>query len=307
MVIRYLLKRLAIMAPVLLVFVTLLFFMVRLAPGGPFDEERQVSGEVLRNIEAKYHMDQPLWKQYGHYMGDLLRFDLGPSFRHANRTVNEIIRETFPISFELAMWSLGWALVIGIGSGAVAAMKHNTWLDYIPMSFSVAGICLPTFVTGPLAILIFGLWLDNPEMVGGWESWQSRILPSLTLGFAYAAYISRLTRGGLLEIRHQDFIRTARAKGIPEHKILWKHSLRGGLLPVVSFLGPAMAGLIAGALVTETIFNIPGLGRFFIQSALNRDYTVVLGTALFAFVLVYACNLLVDVLYVFLDPKVRYE
>jgi len=295
------------MVPVFFFFVTVVFFFVRFAPGGPFDEDRAVSPEVLANIQAKYHLDEPLWKQYVRYLGSLLQGDLGPSFKHANRSVNEIIADSFPVSLELAVWALTWAIFLGIFSGALAALKQNTFIDSIAMTISVAGICLPTFVTGPLAILIFGLWMGNPELVGGWDSWQNRILPSLTLGFAYAAFISRLTRGGLIEIWNQDFIRTARAKGIAEWKILVKHSLRGGLLPVVSFLGPSVAGLLAGALVTEKIFNIPGLGRFFLQSALNRDYTVVMGTALFYFVLVYLCNLVVDVLYVFMDPRVRYE
>ena len=185
-------------------------------------------------------------------------------------------------------------------------MKPNTLFDYIPMSISILGICFPTFVIGPILALIFGLWLHWLP-VAGWNSWQDRILPSLTLGFAYAAYISRLTRGGLMEIRTQDFIRTARAKGLPESTILLKHSLRGGLLPVVSFMGPTLAGIITGALVTETIFDIPGLGRFFIQSALNRDYTVVMGTPLLSFALIFLCNFLVDIVYVILDPRVRYE
>ena len=179
-------------------------------------------------------------------------------------------------------------------------------VEYFRMPRSILGICLPTFVVGPLLVLVFGLWLHWLP-VAGWNGWQDRVLPSMTLGFAYAAYISRLTRGGLMEIRNQDFIRTARAKGLSETQILLKHSLRGGLLPVVTFLGPALAGIITGALVTETIFNIPGLGRFFIQSAINRDYTVVLGTALLYFTLIFVCNLLVDIFYVILDPRVRYD
>ena len=301
---RYLLRRLAVMVPVLFGFVTVVFFLIRFAPGGPFDEERQASPEVLANIHAKYHLDERLWRQYFRYMGDLAVGDLGPSFKHANRTVNEIIGETFPVSMELGLLALVWALCIGLTSGAIAAWRPNTLFDYLPMSVAVAGICLPTFVTGPLLILFF---LDFPQLIGGWYSWESKILPSFVLGFAYAPFIARLTRGGLLEIRNQDFIRTARAKGLSEGKILVKHSLRGGLLPVISFMGPMVAGLLAGSLVTEKIFNIPGLGRFFLQSALNRDYTVVMGTALFYFVLVYACNLIVDVVYVFLDPRVKYE
>jgi len=207
---------------------------------------------------------------------------------------------------ELGLISLCWALLIGITAGGLAALKPNTFYDYGPMSLSILGICLPTFVVGPVMVLIFGLWLDWLP-VAGWSSWQDRLLPSLTLGFAYAAYISRLTRGGFMEIRHQDFIRTARAKGLTERQILLKHALRGGILPVVSYLGPALAGIITGALVTETIFNIPGLGRFFIESALNRDYTVVMGTSLLYFSLIFICNFLVDIVYVILDPRVKYE
>ncbi|NBY18909.1 ABC transporter permease subunit [bacterium] len=302
----YILRRLLTMIPVFLLVVTLVFFMIRFAPGGPFSAEKKVPAQVLKNLEAKYHMDEPLIQQYFRYLRDLSRFDLGPSFKHSNRTVNEIIAEAFPVSMELGLISLCWALLIGISAGGLAALKPNTFYDYIPMSLSILGICLPTFVVGPVMVLIFGLWL-NWLPVAGWNSWQDRLLPSLTLGFAYAAYISRLTRGGFMEIRHQDFIRTARAKGLTETQILLKHSLRGGILPVVSYLGPALAGIITGALVTETIFNIPGLGRFFIESALNRDYTVVMGTSLLYFTLIFVCNFLVDIVYVLLDPRVKYE
>ena len=302
----YILKRLLIMIPVFLLVVTLVFFMIRFAPGGPFSAEKRVPPQVLKNLEAKYHMDESLMKQYFRYLGDLSRFDLGPSFKHSNRTVNEIIGEALPVSMELGFISLCWALLIGITAGGLAALKPNTLYDYIPMSISIMGICLPTFVIGPVLVLVFGLWLQWLP-VAGWNSWQDRLLPSLTLGFAYAAYISRLTRGGFMEIRHQDFIRTARAKGLSEGQILIKHALRGGILPVVSYLGPALAGIITGALVTETIFNIPGLGRFFIESALHRDYTVVMGTSLLYFSLIFLCNFLVDIVYVILDPRVKYE
>jgi oligopeptide transport system permease protein len=303
---RYLLRRLAVMVPVFFVVVTIVFFMIRFAPGGPFDGEKNVPPQILANLEAKYHMDESLGRQYLRYLRDLAHFDLGPSFKHANRTVNEIIAEALPVSIELGLISLVWALLIGVLAGLTAAIRPNSWLDYVPMSISIVGICLPTFVIGPLLVLVFGLWM-NWLPVAGWNTWQDRILPSLTLGFAYAAYISRLTRGGLMEIRTQDFIRTARAKGLSEPRILVRHALRGGLLPVVSYLGPALAGIISGALVTETIFNIPGLGRFFIESAVNRDYTVVMGTALLYFSLIFVGNFLVDILYAVLDPRVRYE
>jgi oligopeptide transport system permease protein len=302
---KYLLARLAVMIPVFFFVVTVVFFMIRFAPGGPFSSEKSVSPAILKNLEAKYHMDEPLWQQYFRYLKDLSQGDLGPSFKHANRTVNEIIGEALPVSLELGLLSLTWALLIGITAGGLAALKPNTAWDYVPMSFAILGICLPTFVVGPVLVLVFGVWLQWLP-VAGWDVWQDRVLPSLTLGFAYAAYISRLTRGGLMEVRQQEFIRTARAKGLSEREILLKHSLRGGLLPVISFLGPALAGIITGALVTETIFNIPGLGRFFIESAVNRDYTVVMGTSLLYFTLIFVCNLLVDVVYALLDPRVKY-
>lgn len=303
---KYLIGRLMVMIPVFFVVVTVVFFMIRFAPGGPFDSEKQVPPDILKNLNAKYHLDEPLVMQYVRYLGDLSRFDLGPSFKYANRTVNEIIFDAFPVSVELGLISLVWAVLIGVTAGGLAAMKPNTWLDYIPMSFSILGICLPTFVIGPLMVLVFGIWLGWLP-VAGWNGWQDRVLPSLTLGFAFAAYISRLTRGGLMEIRSQDFIRTARAKGLSERAVLLKHALRGGILPVVSFMGPALAGIISGALVTEKIFAIPGLGQFFIQSAVNRDYTVVMGTALLYFTLIFVCNFFVDIVYVILDPRVRYE
>lgn len=305
MAIGYIIKRLLVMIPVFFLVVTLVFFMIRFAPGGPFSSEKSVSPAVLKNLEAKYHMDEPLFTQYLRYWRDLIRGDLGPSFKHANRTVNEIIAEALPVSLELGLLSLTWAILIGVTAGGLAALRPNTLFDYVPMTVSILGICLPTFVIGPILVLVFGLWLEMLP-VAGWETAQDRILPSLTLGFAYAAYISRLTRGGLMEIRSQEFIRTARAKGLSESQVLLKHSLRGGLLPVISFLGPALAGIITGALVTETIFNIPGLGRFFIESAVNRDYTVVMGTSLLYFTLIFLCNFLVDIVYALLDPRVRY-
>lgn len=303
---HYILRRLAIMVPVFFLVVAMVFFMIRFAPGGPFDSERQVPPEIMKNLEAKYNLDQPLIVQFGMYLRDLAHFDLGPSFKYANRTVNEIIAESFPVSVELGLLALMWALIIGVGAGMVAALKPNSALDYFPMSFSILGICLPTFVIGPLLVLCFGVWLEWLP-VAGWNTWEDRILPSLTLGFAYAAYISRLTRGGFMEVRNQDFVRTARAKGLTEGQILLKHSLKGGLLPVVSYMGPALAGIISGALVTETIFNIPGLGKYFIQSAVNRDYTMVMGTALLYFALIFVANFLVDIAYALLDPRVKYE
>jgi len=308
----YFLRRLFTLIPVFFTVVTIVFFLIRFAPGGPFDSEKNISPEIMENIKRQYQLDKPLWVQYINYWKDLARFDLGPSFKHTNRSVNEIVAEFFPVSMELGLISLVWALIIGVTAGLLAALKPNSMWDYIPTSFSILGICLPTFVIGPILMLIFGIWIQELPLFGkipvaGWNTWKDRLLPSITLGFAYAAYISRLTRGGMMEIRTQDFVRTARAKGLRESTVLLKHCLRGGLLPVVSYLGPALAGIVTGALVTESIFNIPGLGRFFIQSALNRDYTVIMGVTLLYFTLIFVCNLLVDLVYAVLDPRVKFE
>lgn len=304
--ILYILKRLLAMIPVLWIIATLTFVLMKAAPGGPFDSERQIPAEILKNIEEQYHLNDPLLVQYGRFLGQLARFDLGPSFRYAGRSVNDIIAETFPVSATLGILALIYALLFGVAAGLFAASKPNSVRDYSAMGISMLGICMPSFVIGPLLVLVFAStlkWLP----VAGWDSWKDMILPSLTLGTSYAAYISRLTRAGLMDIIRQDYIRTAKAKGLSGFAIMVRHTMRGGLLPVVSFMGPAVAAVVTGSLVVETLFNIPGLGRFFVQSALNRDYTLVMGTVLFLAVLVLLCNLVTDVIYAFLDPRVRYE
>jgi oligopeptide transport system permease protein len=303
---KFILIRLLQTIPVILVIVTITFFMVRLAPGGPFSQERQVSPRILEQMNAHYGLDKPLFQQYLAYLGNLTRLDLGPSFKHEGRTVNEMIAESFPVSLELGGLALLIALILGVPAGVLAAVKRNTSLDYVPMSMAMVGICLPTFVIGPLLALTLGLWLGWFN-VSGWFSWSDRALPALTLGLYYAAYVARLSRGGMLEILNQDFIRTARAKGLPEARVIFRHALRGGLLPVVSFLGPALAGLISGSFVVETIFQIPGLGRHFINGALNRDYSMVMGTVLFYATLIIIANLIVDVIQVLLNPRLKFE
>lgn len=301
---RFLARRLLETIPLLLLIATVTFFMVRLAPGGPFSAERAVTPEIQHNLERQYGLDQPLWRQYLAYLGDLVQGDLGPSFKFHTHTVNELIGDAFPVSLELGAWALLVALVLGLGAGLLAALRRNTALDYVPMSLATLGICLPTFVLGPLLVLVFALmlgWFNS----WGWYAWTDRVLPALTLGGYYAAYVARLTRGGMLEVLSQDFIRTARAKGASEARVLFRHALRGGLLPVVAFLGPAAAGLITGSFVVETIFGVPGLGQFFVKSALNRDYTMVLGTVLLYATLIVALNLVVDVLQAWLNPRVR--
>ena len=301
---RFVVRRLFGMVPVLWVIVTLVFFMIRLAPGGPFDAERNVPDEVLANLKAYYHMDAPLYRQYFDYLGALTRGDLGPSFKNASYSVNELIALGFPVSFELGLYALLIALAIGLAAGIVASLKPNTMQDYAPMSLAMLGICIPTFVLGPLLVLVFGLWLGLLP-VSGWEGASYKILPAITLGAAYAAYIARLSRGGMLEILSQDFIRTARAKGLTEARVVLHHALKGGLQPVVSFLGPAAAGLLTGSFVVETIFQVPGLGRFFVQAAFNRDYTMILGTVLFYAVLILLFNLAADVVQAWMDPRLR--
>ena len=303
---RFLVRRLFETIPVLFVIITATFFMIRFVPGGPFTGERAISPDILRNLEAHYGLNKPIHVQYIDYLGNLLRGDLGPSFKYPNRTVNEIIADKLPTSLELGSLSLAVALLIGLPLGVLAAVKRNTWIDYLCSSTAMIGICVPTFVLGPLLILMFAIQLRWVN-ASGWYEPIDRVLPSLVLGFFYSAYITRLTRGGMLDMLNQDFIRTARAKGASELRVVFKHALRGGLLPVVSFLGPTVAGILTGSFVIETIFQIPGLGREFVNSAFNRDYTLVLGTVILYATLVVALNLLVDVVQVWLNPRLKFE
>jgi oligopeptide transport system permease protein len=303
---RFVVRRLLQTIPVLFVIITATFFMVRFVPGGPFTGEKAIPPEILRNIEAHYGLNQPLWKQYTSYLGQIVRGDLGPSFKYPNRTVNEIIGDKLPVSLELGGLALLVALIIGLTLGVLAAVRRNSWLDYLASSVGLLGICVPTFVLGPLLVLFFAIHLGWFN-ASGWDTPADRVLPVLTLGFVYAAYIMRLTRGGMLEVLNQDFIRTARAKGASEFRIIFRHALRGGLLPVVAFLGPGIAGILTGSFVIETIFQIPGLGREFVNSAFNRDYTLVLGTVILYATLIVLLNLVVDVVQVWLNPRLKFE
>ena len=298
-------RRLLIAVPVILIVTTITFFLIRLAPGGPFDADKVVPPEVLKNLNATYNLDAPVLVQYKDYMINLARGDFGPSFRYPGRSVTEMIFTGLPTTFELAFYAILIAIFIGILSGVTAAVKRNTSLDYIPMTIAMIGICMPTFLLGPILVLIFGIYLEVLP-VSGWGSLPGdKILPSITLGAAYAAYIARLSRGGMLETLNQDYIRTARAKGLSEFRVVFNHALRGGLIPVVSFLGPAMAGLIGGSFVVETIFQIPGLGRFYVEAAFNRDYTMILGTTIFFSVLIILFNLLSDLMVLLMNPQAR--
>ncbi|MFA5496457.1 MAG: ABC transporter permease subunit [Porticoccaceae bacterium] len=304
---KFFLSRLLQAIPVLLVVITVTFFLVRLAPGGPFDAEKAVPPEVLKALEANYRLDLPAWQQYTSYLGDLLHGDFGPSFRYPGRSVNELIMAGLPASAELGLYALLVALVIGTLAGVIASLRPNTAQDYIPMSTAMIGICMPSFLLGPLLVLVFGIWLDWLPISGWGDMPGDKILPAITMGSTYAAYIARLSRGGMLEVMSQDYIRTARAKGLPERVVVLKHAVRGGLVPVVTYLGPAFAGLLSGSFVVETIFQIPGLGRFFVQAAFNRDYTMIMGSVVFFAFLIVAFNLISDLIAVWINPRLRHQ
>ncbi len=303
---RFIFFRMLQAIPVLLIVIAVTFILVRQAPGGPFDAEKAVSPYVLEKLNERYHLNDPLYLQFFDYLGNIVTGDFGPSFKYPTRSVSEMIFTGLPITVELAINAMIVALIIGISAGLIAALRPNTAQDYIPMSAAMIGICMPSFLMGPLLVLVFGIWLEWLPVSGWGYSAGDKILPSITLGATYAAYIARLSRGGMLEVLSQDFIRTARAKGIPETIIVFKHALRGGLLPVVSFLGPAIAGLLSGSFVVETIFQIPGLGRFYVQAAFNRDYTMIMGTTIFFSVLIILFNLLSDIIAVMLNPRLSY-
>ena len=302
---RFIISRLLQAIPVIFIVITATFFLVRAAPGGPFDAEKVVLPEVKRALEAQYKLDLPLHEQYFAYLSDLAQGELGPSFKYPGRSVNEILFSGLPVTAELGFYALLIALIIGVTAGVFASLKPNTRQDYIPMGLAMIGICMPSFLLGPLLVLVFGIYLEWLP-ISGWGSIPGdKILPSITLGAAYAAYVARLSRAGMLEILSQDYIRTARAKGLPEWLVVGKHALRGGLIPVVAFLGPAFAGLLAGSFEVETIFQIPGLGRFYVQAAFNRDYTMILGTTVFLSSLIVLFNLISDVAAAWLNPRLR--
>ena len=291
----------------LLAVVTLTFFMIYSVPGGPFDSEKATAPEIRANLEAAYGLNKPVHEQYLVYLKRLLtEGDFGPSYRYPNRSVNEILADKLPVSMELGGLAIVAALLAGIPLGVIAAVRRNTWADYTASSFGMIGISIPTFVIGPLVVLLFAIHLGWFS-ASGWYTASDRILPCTVLAIAYAAPIARLTRGGMLDVLHQDFIRTARAKGASETRVILKHALRGGILPVVSYLGPAVAGVLTGSFVIETIFQVPGLGREFVNSAFNRDYTLLLGTVIVYAALIMALNLAVDVVQAWMNPKVRLE
>lgn len=303
----FIVRRVLQAIPVLFLVALVTFIMIRSAPGGPFDEDRAVPPEVIKNLNERYHLDDPLWKQFLDYIGNAVQGDLGPSFKYPSHTVNDLIAAGLPATLELSFYALIFALITGLTAGIIASLKSNTLQDYIPMSAAMIGICMPTFVLGPILLLVFGIWLDWLPVAGWGQIPGDKILPSITLGSVYAAYIARISRGGMLDILSQDYIRTAHAKGLSTTRIVVVHALRGGITPVVSFLGPAIAGLLAGSFVVESIFQIPGLGRFYVTAAFNRDYTMILGCTIFFAFLIILFNLLADILLVWLNPKLHQE
>lgn len=301
----YALRRAAAAIPTLFVLLTLAFILIRLAPGGPFDAERQLPPAIEANLQQRYHLDEPLYQEYGRYLWGIARGDFGPSFQYQDLTVTQLIRAGFPVSLKLGVSAMLLALLAGLSLGVVAAVNQNRAADYGVMTIAMLGISIPNFVLAPLLILGLGVYLDWLP-AGGLETWRHYVLPVMTLAAVQVAYIARLTRGSMIEVLRSPFIRTARAKGLPTRIVLLRHALPAALAPVVSYLGPAISSIITGSVVVETIFGIPGLGRHFVNGALNRDYTLVLGVVLLYGMLVIMLNFLVDLLYTWLDPRIKY-
>ncbi len=305
---RYVLRRLLSAIPTLLIIVTIAFFMMRVAPGGPFDQERNLPPEIEANVLRAYGLDKPLVEQYLDYVGGLLRGDFGPSFEFRDFTVRDLIFGGFPASLQIGAMALSLAIVFGVGFGAFAALRQNSRADYAVMTFAMTGIAIPNFVMAPILTLILGVYLSLLPVAGwGDGAWINKVLPVVALALPQIAYISRLTRGSMVEVLNSNYIRTARAKGLRERIVVNRHALKGALLPVVSYLGPATAAVVTGSVVIETIFEVPGIGRYFVLGALNRDYPLVMGTVIFYALLIIVLNLVVDLIYAWLDPKVRLE
>lgn len=301
----YALKRLLGAIPTIFILLTLTFLLVHLAPGSPLDGERPMPAEIRANLEAKYHLDEPLYQQYGRYLLNIAHLDFGASYQYKDATVNELIATGFPVSLTVGGFSLFFALLIGVPLGMLAAVRQNKPSDYGAMGMSLLGISIPNFVIGPLLILVFAVYNDWLP-AGGLGSWKNYIMPVIALGGMYLAYVTRLMRASTIEVLRSPYIRTARAKGLSEFRVFFVHVLPAAILPVVSYLGPGAAAILTGSVVVEQIFGIPGLGRFFVNAALNRDYTLVLGITLFYGIIIIAFNLLVDVIYGWLDPRVTY-
>jgi oligopeptide transport system permease protein len=302
----FLLRRLIVAIPTLFVVVTVAFFMMRAAPGNPFSGDRKLPPEIEHNIMAKYGMDKPLPVQYLNYVGGVLHGDFGPSLKYRDKSVLDIIAQNYLVSLKIGLAAFAIMVTVGVTLGVIAALRQNGPADYTVMSIAIVGICIPSFVTAPLLQLVFGSqlgWLPIGSWNGG--ALPNLVMPVLVLAIPQIAIISRLTRAGMIEALKSNYVRTARAKGLPEFTIVVKHAIRAAVLPLVSYLGPAFAGLMTGSLVVERIFGLPGLGKFFVNSALQRDYTVVMGMVIFFAALILVLNLLADLLYAVLDPRVR--
>jgi len=302
---KYILNRLISMIIVLFIVATLTFFLAKAIPGGPFTKEKKLPDAVLKNLEKKYNLDAPLWKQYTDYMLDLLKGDLGPSFRYDALTVNDIIKNGFPVSALLGFISILLAIIIGIPAGVISSLKQNSWRDNIVMFFSILGISIPNFILATLLMYIFGLKLGILP-IAGWGNFSNLILPSITLAAYPTAFIARMTRSSMLEVLSQDYIKTARSKGLSEYVVIFKHGLKNAILPVVTYLGPLIAAVFTGSFVVERLFFIPGLGRYYVTSIYDRDYTVILGTTIFYAAFLVFANFIVDIVYAFLDPRITY-
>ena len=310
----YAIRRLLGAIPTLFIIITLAFFMMRIAPGGPFDSQRRLPPEIEHNIKAAYNLDKPLYQQYFIYLGKLAHGDLGPSFKNKDFTVNELIADGLPVSAKLGLSAMLLAILIGTSLGTLAALRQNKVMDYGVMSSAMIGITIPTFVMAPILTLIFGVYgvslfgYDISLPVGGWNGGALRnmILPVFVLSLGPIAYIARITRGSMVEVLHSNYVRTARAKGLSSFKVVTRHAMRAAVLPLVSYLGPAIAGILTGSLIVEQIFGIPGIGRYFVNAALNRDYTLMMGVLIYYATFVILLNLAADLLYAVLDPRVRY-
>lgn len=306
---RFIIKRLLQAIPTLLIIITLAFALIRAVPGGPFDGERVLNPVIKLNLEKKYNLDKPLYQQYFSYLNDLLHGDFGPSFKYKDFTVNKLIYDGLPVSMTLGFYAIIFALFFGCLFGTIAALKHNTKFDYGAMMFALIGISIPSFVTAPLMILFFAIYLDILP-AGQWHgalSFEYLIMPVLALSLPLIAYITRIMRGSMIEVLNSLYIRTARAKGLPEWKVVVFHAMKPAILPVISFVGPATASIITGSIVIEQIFGLPGVGQHFIKGAINRDYTLVMGIVVISATFIILFNLITDVLYAYLDPRVRYE
>lgn len=304
MMLALVLKRIVWAIPVLFIVATISFGLMRIVPGGPFDEEKSLPPEIIANIKAKYHLDKPIPEQYIIYMSRLVKGDMGVSYKYVNRTVNDILGDAFPVSLQLGLLGLALAIAIGIPLGTIAAVNRGSKLDFLSMLVATIGISIPGFVTGALLILVFGLWLKLAP-VALWESFRHMLLPALTLSLSPAAYLARLTRASVLEVMEKDYVRTARSKGLSSSKTIVKHVLRNALVPVLTVLGPLTAIVITGSFVVEYMYAIPGMGRFFITAVSNRDYDLIMATTLVFAVLLVIANTIVDVLYTVLDPRMQ--